>query len=625
MARPRKGTKNIDGQWIFSDFSKGLYLLDTPRNITEQLYSLAMTGGRNCWAEKGALVNQYGYLEIGQLPEDDPVIAYTRIAAGNNDFFIITLQGKVYLYTANEGLKAYKTGLTISGTPITARRAKDLIISSAGNHSIFGAYYKIAEPVEILTVAADQMFKYTAYWEFHTTEDNYKYFWTNKSIAVNGDEFYVISATQSKEEKKAGTCTIRIYPADSTKTYEGPYIVAEKTRQEVSFVFKPENTEPDTGGTITPKPNVTINPALMEVSQNRLFIQDTNGTIFYTALGLVGIDSEVQQLNINFDESAGAGYFKGFYNDTSQTLAIEDFLSGTLIIKESGFYFLTITQATSATGSAIYTVNIEKISNCGQKYASDHVIVREKVYAFDTNTGAIVNAISVNVFGSMVAGKPIVSAEYVNAQNSGINDSKRYLTYNAESEVFILYYGENLNNGLILTAAGTLFPRQLDKQLIGYLGFNQGVAGITRDCKIIQDFKKSSIVPNLSSIVEFEPIGLRSNRLACATILEVTELNEISYNLSTSNAGSSYQKITPSTDASTRGVILPPMLYSDKEKQLIYDSFSMETKWADKKSNVTRISAPMSGREGISLTFEFPANTAFCLSALRLPDFSQGE
>ena len=625
MARPRKGTKNIDGQWIFSDFSKGLYLLDTPRNITEQLYSLAMTGGRNCWAEKGALVNQYGYLEIGKLPEDDPVIAYTRIAAGNNDFFIITLQGKVYLYTANEGLKAYKTSLTISGTPITARRAKDLIVSSAGNHSIFGAYYQIAEPVEILTVAADQMFKYTAYWEFHTTEDNYKYFWTNRSIAVNGDEFYVISATQSKEEKKTRTCAIRIYPADSTKTYEGPYIIAEKTRQEVSFVFKPENIEPDTGGTVTPKPDVTINPALMEVSQNRLFIQDTNGTIFYTALGLIGIDSEVQQLNINFNESAGAGYFKGFYNDTSQTLAIEDFLSGTLIIKESGFYFLTITQATAATGSAIYTVNIEKISNCGQKYASDHVIVREKVYAFDTNTGAIVNAISVNVFGSMVAGKPIVSAEYVNAQNSGINDSRRYLTYNAESEVFILYYGENLNNGLILTAAGTLFPRQLDKQVIGYLGFNQGVAGITRDCKIIQDFKKSSIVPNLSSIVEFEAIGLRSNRLACATILEVTELNEISYNLSTSNAGSSYQKIIPSTDASTRGVVLPPMLYSDKEKQLIYDSFSIETKWADKKSNVTRISAPMSGREGISLTFEFPANTAFCLSALRLPDFSQGE
>ena len=42
MARPRKGIKNIDGQWIFSDFSKGLYLLDTPRNIGEQLYSLAM-------------------------------------------------------------------------------------------------------------------------------------------------------------------------------------------------------------------------------------------------------------------------------------------------------------------------------------------------------------------------------------------------------------------------------------------------------------------------------------------------------------------------------------------------------------------------------------------------------
>ena len=50
MARPRKGIKKIDGQWIFSDFSKGLYLLDTPRNIGEQLYSLAMVGGRNCWS-----------------------------------------------------------------------------------------------------------------------------------------------------------------------------------------------------------------------------------------------------------------------------------------------------------------------------------------------------------------------------------------------------------------------------------------------------------------------------------------------------------------------------------------------------------------------------------------------
>ena len=65
MARPRKGIKKIDGQWIFSDFSKGLYLLDTPRNIGEQLYSLAMVGGRNCWSEKGALVSQYGYLSSG--------------------------------------------------------------------------------------------------------------------------------------------------------------------------------------------------------------------------------------------------------------------------------------------------------------------------------------------------------------------------------------------------------------------------------------------------------------------------------------------------------------------------------------------------------------------------------
>ena len=623
MARPRKGTKAIDGQWLYTDFSKGLYYLETPRTNGEQLYSLAMVGGRNCWSEKGALVNQYGYIEIGQLPEDDPVTGYTKVTAGNNNFFIITLTGKVYLCTANEGLKEYKTTLTAGDKPITTRRGKDLIVNVGGINSIFGDYYDASEAIEIMTV--QDIAKFSNYWQFTCSDEYLKYFWADKAVSVNGGKFNIISATQTREQEKTHTCTIRLYPSNTDKTYEAPYVIGERTKQEVSFVYKPENQNPDTGGTVVTKPGKTITPVLMEISQNRLFVQDISGTIYYSAIGLIGTDETVQQTGINFNQSAGAGYFQGFYNDTSKTLAIEDFLTGTLITKETGFYYLTITSSQSATGSAIYTVDIKKISNCGQKYPTDHVILEEKVYAFDINTGAIVNAVATNMFGSLVSGKPIISSEYVNAQSNGINDSERALVYNAESEVFILYYGENLNNGLVLTNIGTLFPRQLDKQIIGYVGFNQGVAGITRDCKIIQDFKKSSIVPNISSIVEFEPIGLRDNRLICSTLLELTELNGINYTVSTGNAGSSYQKVTPSFETTLQGITLPPLLYSDRDKKQIYDSYSMLSKWADKKSNVTRIAAPMSGREGISITLEFPANETFCLTAIRLPDFSQGE
>ena len=314
---------------------------------------------------------------------------------------------------------------------------------------------------------------------------------------------------------------------------------------------------------------------------------------------------------------------KDFYNDYSQCLAIEDFLSGTLIVKQGGFYYLTITSSSTATGSAIFTVDIQKISNAGQEYASDHVIVGEKVFAYDTNTGAIVNAVATNVFGSLVSGKPIISSEYLNARSLGLNGVKRSLTYNAESEVFILYYGENLSNGLVLTNIGTLFPRQLDQEVLGYVGFNQGVLGIGKFGNIFQDFIKGTVIPNIQPEVEFEAIGLRDNRLICSSILEVTELNGIEYEVTARNAGTSYNIVSPTINEGD--VNLPPFLYSDFTSGRIYDSYSLDTQWAVLKSNVTRLACPMSGREGISISMTFPANTAFCLSALRLPDFSQGE
>ena len=343
----------------------------------------------------------------------------------------------------------------------------------------------------------------------------------------------------------------------------------------------------------------------MEVCINRLFIVDVSGDIFYSQIGVLN----------NFNEADGAGYFGGFYNDVSRTLDLEDFLQGCLICKENGIYHLTIGD----------TVNIQKLAQVGQQYASDHVIIREKVYCYDSNSGQIVIAAQQNVFGSLVAGKTIVSAEYLNAQDSGIANTKRFLVYNAEQEVLILYYGEQLNEGIVLTSVGTLFPRQLDKPMDFYIGFNQGVVGISASGDILEDFKKGTIVPNLSAIADFEAIGVRDNRIISSGILEITELNGIDYTVTTTNATTSYQIIKPPSMRGIEDTMLPPLLYSDYKNNNIYDSYSLTSKWAAKTSNVTRVYAPMSGRSGVSLTVEFPENVAFCLAALRLPDFSQGE
>lgn len=754
MAKPRKGTKSIDGSWVFSDFSKGLYLLNTPRNIGEQLYSLAMVSGRNCWSEKGALVSQNGYLLKDNIPEENTITGYSRTTDGMNNIFITTQSGTVYLYTASEGLKEYKTKSSPASGIIMCRRGKDLIYRVGTSNYLFGGYYDGSSSTYILdatfTVDGDS-------YRTNIPLEMMKYFWSSKDLEVDGKHLIVLTCVQ---ELGATTATLKVYPAvEGESITTGANVpVQEKCSLPIDFMFEKENIEPDVSGInsledyvakygyakdspyfafksgngvllyaeaklITPlgevttkttlnstatktpaylllktnadgsavtgiecsrlffgnsKPTaeegevvgwyshalkswtivepttstsladyyvcpiayytmsggnvdtiettqfvttkadpvdtkITINPVLMEMSQNRLFLLDSTGRIYYSQIGVVD----------GFNESSGAGYFEGFYNDYSQCLAIEDFLSGTLIVKQGGFYYLTISTSSTATGSSIFTVNIQKISNAGQEYASDHVIVGEKVFAYDTNTGAIVNAVATNVFGSLVSGKPIISSEYLNARSLGLNNVKRSLTYNAESEVFILYYGENLSNGLVLTNIGTLFPRQLNQEVLGYVGFNQGVLGIGKFGNIFQDFIKGTIIPDIKPEVEFEAIGLRDNRVICSSILEITELNGVDYEVTTRNAGISYNTVSPTVN--NGDVNLPPFLYSDFASGRIYNSYSLDTQWAVLKSNVTRLACPMSGREGVSISMTFPANTAFCLSALRLPDFSQGE
>ena len=158
-----------------------------------------------------------------------------------------------------------------------------------------------------------------------------------------------------------------------------------------------------------------------------------------------------------------------------------------------------------------------------------------------------------------------------------------------------------------------------------FIGFNQGVMGVTEGGMIFQDFKNGTIIENISAYAEFEAIGLRDNRMICSSILEVTELNGIDYKVTTSNAGGAIQKVQPVIGLGTENSYYPELIYSDYEKKFINNSFELETRWADKKASLTRLYAPMSGRNGVTIGIEFPKRVAFCLAALRLPDFSQGE
>lgn len=617
-----RSVNNPRGNYIFADFSGGLYLLDTPRSIGEQLATLALVGGRNVWAEKGALIPQYGYVSKGSIDADDKIVAVTKDSLSSSSFFLIGLSGKVYYYTAWQGLKKYKTTLPqdlTNSNPMCARRGDNLVVVSSTLQYQFGSYYQ--DSAEVVIEDSASVITNNSTYIITVDYANKDYYWNTKRLLMkigNSEVPIVITAVQI-DKNNTSTITLRAVAAEgqgSEFSGEGNVSLIEKASKSITMQYNPEDTE--TGGG-----SITIIPKLIGFANNRLIVTDESNTVYYSQVGVI---------DDAFNQKYGAGYVRDFYQDISSILDFEDFLGGCLIFRENGIYFMKITQTSSGTSTSI-----EKIAQIGQQYASDHVVVREKVYAYDSNSGSIVVAAAQNVFGSLVAGKTIVTNEYLNSQDFGINDTKRFLTYNAENEVLILYYGENLNRGIvILDGIYSLFPRELDKQMFHFLGFNQGIAGITQQGEILQDFKKGTVISGLTAIANFEPIGLRDNRIICNSIVEVTELNGVSFNASLSNSGYSYQKIVPSNssgiltndinpDSSTLGNNIPLMLYSDYAQNLVFDRFSMEAKWAGKQSNVTRIYAPMSGKEGVSIGLEFPANEAFCLAALRLADFSQGE
>ena len=868
-----KPAKN-DGRYIFADFSTGLYLLDTPRGIGEQLASLALKGGRNVWTEYGALVPQYGYMSKAQLPEIERVVGITKDSKSSASVFILTMLGNVYYYSAYDGLKKYKTNFeSIEEDALFTRMNNDLILYTGGAAHMFGAYYKESQYEEIVSDATAS--NYGSYAVISVPYAHSDYFWRGKKVSIRGiGGFNITSITEStiqvatsipfldlantldwtlkapivvkdsenvvinldetsglsvssvvtrhegtsstvttktlayecykatkvwdegrnmptsgyvylpknytlganvlaasssfsqtnsttglqpvyvdflganlyekisatngnvatystlegtnknhyrlerytagdlynvttetisdpeyythvisfnipladgtvltystgdlatgeyewaiNNDKDSGEITVTISAGetiiaqhifvnggllkcvadtpngevskglcdyiDSTGTKRNTAIegsinltvvpidketslnnltqssvsIGEQSLLPIDLIYHPEDTAIE---------STAIVPKLLGSANNRLLIYDVNGNVYYSAVGILD----------DFKEADGAGYFGNFYNDTSECLEIEDYLNGALISKQNGLYYVTISDIVSSGVTGNSGLNISKVSEIGQQYAGDHVIVGEKVYAFDSNSGSMVLACAQNVFGNVVAGKILVASEYIDSVNLGISEQRRKLVHNHEANCFILYYGEHLDKGLVLTSTGSLFPRELDIKIFNCVRFNQGTLSITREGLISQDFKKGTIILNKTPIADFEAIGLKDNRCICSSMLEVTELNGVEYNITTSNAGVSYQHINPSINYGIDKTELPPMVYSDQTKKLYSNSFELTSKWADKKSNLTRVYAPMSGRDGISISIEFAANQAFCLAALRLPDFSQGE
>lgn len=586
-----KAIKN-NGSYIFGNFGYGLYLLDTPRTINEQLANLALVDGRNVWAERGALVPQYGYISLATIPNPEPIKVVTKASKSNDSFLIATISGVVYLYSATQGLKVYKTTIQNGLTdPEVTRNGQDVIIYDQGIVRLFGGFYETSD--EVIIIDNVTIFDFGTYYQFTTSIDNAQYFWNGKHLSLAGQYDFIVNNVSVNSVDS--TVTVQVYNNTGGEVTIGETTsIGEKCNSEITLSYVPEETTEET---------ITIIPQKLAISNNRLFVEHSTGEIFYSAIGIID----------DFKQVDGAGYFKGFYNDMSKAVDIEEYMSGTIIVKENGFYYLTIGDS----------VSINKISSVGQVYPSDHVVIGNDIYAYDSNTGALLKACGVNAFGIISEGKRLITSEYLNVQNFNINATKRALTYNAEAGILTLYYGEVLKNGIVYKIDdAVLFPRELDKNIIKYIGFNQGVVAVTETGEILQDFKKGTIIPSLSSIANFEAIGLRDNRMIISNILEVTELNGINYSVTTTNTGYSYQNIVPNYGTLENGEILLPFLYSSKDD--LSNSFELTSRWVEQQANMTRIYAPMSGRNGVSISLEFEPNKFFCVNSLRLPDFAQG-
>ena len=202
----------ITGDYIFSNFSYGLYNLDTPRGLGEQLTSLALTGGRNVWTEKGALVSQYGYNIKGEFAEGDvPYLVSSDNSLANN-IFILCLNGKVYYYTTLEGLKKYATTLDNIENPVIAHNGNNLYLTTEDTAYIFGGNYSEATPVAMLdrSVTASTQGDIV---HFSINAMNTRPYNQTLTISTNGDKIEIVDSNGND----LGTLSIN---ASETKTLD---------------------------------------------------------------------------------------------------------------------------------------------------------------------------------------------------------------------------------------------------------------------------------------------------------------------------------------------------------------------------------------------------------------------
>ena len=198
----KKQTKAVksDGRYIFSDFSDGLYLLDTPRSINQQLASLALKGGRNVWAEYGALVPQYGYNIEAQLPKNEYVVGITEDSKSSASVFILTMLGNIYYYSAYDGLKKYKTTFeSIDENCLFTRLNNSLVLYNKGACSIFGDYYKESSYKEINNTA--QASNFGSYAIFNIDDEYKDFFWRGKKFSVPKVGGFKITSIKKSEKK----------------------------------------------------------------------------------------------------------------------------------------------------------------------------------------------------------------------------------------------------------------------------------------------------------------------------------------------------------------------------------------------------------------------------------------
>ena len=631
------GATKFTGDFTYSDFTYGLYNLDTPRSMGEQLRSLAITGGRNVWTERGALVSQYGYDERGQFDEGDIPYLVSSDNSQSNNIFILCDNGKVYYYTTLDGLKKYATSLDFT-EPIIAHNGRNLYLYIDEDSYMFGGCYNdspgdsdFEEIIHSRTARGE--IGYDNIINVDITEEELQYFWLDKQVVYieDGDTEYktvTVNAIRPLEDDPTYSYTLSLMSTEAI-TLTDNISIGEKALHElchdpeaVAPLFPEMYWEPEDGTGLTEDVQAHfLKPKMMAVALNRLWVVDETNTIFYSSVGAL----------TDFRQSMGAGYFRGFYNDTSEILSLEEFYSGVLIVKQTGMYHVKLTTEQYSYGEVATStdenyIRIEKLNNIIQRYPGDHVIIGSEVIAFDAASGNLVQAAYVNYLGGLQEGSVLLHGSELDSQSLGLQSaSNRVLAYSFQEEVLLLYYGDKLDKALLITRGLSLFPRENSKLFLDIQMFAQGFINLTTDGYIIEDFKRGTIIPDVTPVAEFEPLCLRGNNMLCGAIIEVTELNGVRYKASTLNAGSSEQDIVPPISQITTETSLPNFIYSDLDRNFLPASFAETSRWASQKANVTRFSAPLGGRNGMTLTLEFEPNVSFCLLALRYPDMSQGE